>query len=149
MVTWVKFLDRGTNRAFFLFNTHFDHETPPAREKSAELLKRRIEELKTDLPVLLIGDFNDRAGASQTYETLTANEFLQDAWLRAQTRRSESVDTFHNYRPAANTGFRIDWILGRGGWAVDAAEVVTFSLNGQLPSDHFPVVAWLRLPSNP
>jgi endonuclease/exonuclease/phosphatase family metal-dependent hydrolase len=146
MVTWAKFHDRKFDQDFFLFNTHFDHETPLARHKSAELLRRRIEELNTDLPVLVIGDFNDRATSSQTYSTLTANEFLKDAWLAAQTRRSDSVDTFHNYRPVRDTGFRIDWILSRGRWLVDAAEVVTFAVNGQFPSDHFPVAAWLRLP---
>jgi len=39
---------------------------------------------------------------------------------------------------------RIDWILVRGEMAVDAAEIVTFSRNGQFPSDHLPVVAWVH-----
>jgi endonuclease/exonuclease/phosphatase family metal-dependent hydrolase len=145
MVTWVKFRDRITRREFYVFNTHFDHEKELAREKSAELVRARLAGLTNDLPVLVIGDFNARGAASKSYDILTADGFLKDAWLSAATRRSESWDTFHDYAPPKVTGFRIDWILYRGPWAVDTAEVVTFSRQGKLPSDHFPVVAWMRL----
>ena len=39
---------------------------------------------------------------------------------------------------------RIDWILTRGPVTVDAEEIVTFSRDGKFPSDHCPLVAWLR-----
>ena len=45
MVTWVRFLDRLTEREFYFINTHFDHESQPAREQSAELLLERLAEL--------------------------------------------------------------------------------------------------------
>ena len=145
MVTWIRFRDRQTGRDFYFFNTHLDHAIEAARQKAAALIRERIDGLKRDLPVLLVGDFNARGNDSRSYEILTAESFLEDAWLRAAARRSESFDTFHNYTPPRQTGFRIDWILSRGPWIIDAAEVLTFSLNGQYPSDHFPVAAWVRL----
>jgi len=58
MVTTLKFHDRAANKDFYLLDTHFDHEVQIAREKSAELVRKRVEGLGTNLPILLIGDFN-------------------------------------------------------------------------------------------
>lgn len=145
MVTWVKFRDRTTGGEFFLFNTHFDHQIQPAREKSADLVRERVAALGTKIPVLLIGDFNAAAESNQAYRILTAGNFFADAWLTARERRGEGIGTFNGFKAAQPNGSRIDWILTRGDVAVDRAETVTFARDGQFPSDHFPVVAWMRL----
>jgi endonuclease/exonuclease/phosphatase family metal-dependent hydrolase len=145
MVTWVKFRDRETGNEFFVFNTHFDHQVQAAREKSAELVRKRITTLNTKLPVLLIGDFNAAAGDNKAYEILTAEKFFSDAWLAAPERRGDGVSTFNDFKPAEMKGERIDWILTRGDVAVERAELSTFSRDGQFPSDHFPVTARLRI----
>lgn len=147
MVTWVQFRDRVTGNEFYVFNTHFDHQSELAREKSAELVRERISTLKTRFPVLLIGDFNATAGKSKTYDILTAGGFLTDAWLAAPKRQGENLDTFNNFRPPQKNGERIDWIFTRGKVTVTSAEISTYSHNGQFPSDHFPVTAVVKLPS--
>jgi endonuclease/exonuclease/phosphatase family metal-dependent hydrolase len=43
-------------------------------------------------------------------------------------------------------GDRIDWILTTPGVTTRRAEINTFHLDGQYPSDHLPVQAVLRLP---
>ena len=144
MVTWVKFRDRVTGGEFFLLNTHFDHEVQPAREKSAELVRQRVTALDTKLPVLLVGDFNAAAGANKAYEILTGDKFFTDAWTVAAERRGEGTNTFNGFNPAQQNGVRIDWILTRGAVTVAAAETLTYALDRQFPSDHFPVVARLR-----
>jgi endonuclease/exonuclease/phosphatase family metal-dependent hydrolase len=144
MVTWVKFRDRATGVEFLLFNTHFDHQVQTAREKSAELVRQRVAAVDTNLPVILIGDFNAAAGANKAYEILTAGNFFTDAWLAAPERRGEGVGTFNDFKAAVPNGPRIDWILTRGEVAVERAEMSTFSRDGQFPSDHFPVAARLR-----
>ncbi len=145
MVTWIKFRDRATSDEFFLFNTHFDHQIQLAREKSAELVRQRVTALDTKLPVILIGDFNAAAETNQAYLVLTADKFFSDAWLSARERRGEGVGTFNDFKAAVPNGPRIDWVLTRGEVVVDRAEIRAFSRNGQFPSDHFPVVTWLRL----
>jgi endonuclease/exonuclease/phosphatase family metal-dependent hydrolase len=145
MVTWVRFRDRQTGKEFYFFNTHFDHEVQKAREKSAELVRQRIAGLKTDLPVILGGDFNGGAGTNAAYKILTADDFLKDTWITAEERRGEVVGTFHGYHKAVPNGPRIDWILTRGPVTAEAAQIVTFSKNGEMPSDHFPIVTWLEL----
>jgi endonuclease/exonuclease/phosphatase family metal-dependent hydrolase len=147
MVTWVRFRDRRTGQEFYFWNTHLDHELQPAREKAAALIRERVDDLKTTLPILLVGDFNAEAGANRAYETLVGEGGLQDLWLAAAERRNEGLNSFHDFKGPRPGGVRIDWILARGVARVATAEIVTFSEDGQFPSDHFPVVVWLDCPA--
>ena len=146
MVTWVRFRDRRDGRQFYFVNTHLDHLSWWARERSAGLILRRVAGFRPDVPVLLVGDFNAPAGRSRVYDLLVNPGAFQDTWVAAG-RRGEAIGTFHNYRGPAPGGRRIDWILAHGLVLTDSAEVVMFSRGGQYPSDHFPVVARLRLAS--
>ena len=56
----------------------------------------------------------------------------------------QGIVTFNNFRAVPQNNLRIDWILVRGPVSMDAEEVVTFSRDGHFPSDHCPLVAWLR-----
>jgi endonuclease/exonuclease/phosphatase family metal-dependent hydrolase len=143
MVTWVRFRDRQTRRQFYFWNTHLDHQIEDARQKAARLIRQRIDALKTELPVILLGDFNT-PHASPTHEILTQDGGLLNAWPAAAERRGENVSTFHNYRPPVKDGRHIDWILYRGPVTSQWIEVLTFTKDGQAPSDHFPVMAELR-----
>lgn len=145
MVTWVRFRDRRTQAEFYFFNTHFDHKVEAARVKSAELLRRRIAALDPKPPVLLTGDFNAAAGTSEPWRILTQDGFLHDTWQTARERRGEGIGTFNDFKAVRPQGPRIDWILTRGEVATDRIEIVPDERDGQFPSDHFPVVAHLRL----
>jgi len=143
MVTWVRFLDRQTKREFYFMNTHLDHEVQLAREKGARLIRERVEALQPKLPVILTGDFN--AGASnKAYSILTEGGFFNDTWVAAKERRGEGLGTFNNFKEVPRDNTRIDWILARGDAQVSATEILTYSRDGQFPSDHCPLVAWLR-----
>lgn len=143
MVTWVKFRDLKTGKQFFHVNTHLDHEVQIARERGAALLRSRVEKLDHSLPVLLTGDFNC-ATNNQAYKTLVADDFFTDTWIIARERRGEGLGTFNGFKEIPKTNIRIDWILARGKVEVSATEIVTFSKDGKFPSDHFPLVSWLR-----
>jgi len=140
MVTWVRFLDRRTGRPFYVMNTHLDHQVQKAREKSAELILNATRKLRSDLPILLTGDFNAAAGANKVYTILVNKDAFADTWITSE-RRGEAFGTFGGYKPPQKDGPRIDWILTRGSVVTLWTEVVTFSKDGQYPSDHFPVVA--------
>ena len=147
MVTWVRFKDRPNNQEFYLFNTHFDHEIQAAREKSAALLRQRIMEIKTELPIIVTGDFNASAGKNKTYDLLVEGDYLRDIWTSAPDRKGPVIDTFHDFRGPRTGDDRIDWILVRGPVKPTSIQIDTFSSNGQFPSDHFPVVADLEFES--
>jgi endonuclease/exonuclease/phosphatase family metal-dependent hydrolase len=140
MVTWVRFLDRRTNKQFYFWNTHFDHQVQPAREKSARLVRERVEAIKTNLPVILLGDFNAKARANKAYDILTEDNFFTDTYT------GEEAGTFHNFTGTPGKQGRIDWIFLRGNVKTTApTEIIRYNQNGQFPSDHFPVMTRVRL----
>lgn len=145
MVTWVKFEDRLTGQVFSHFNTHFDHQVQRAREKSADLIRTRVAALNTKLPVILTGDFNATGGQNKAYDILLEGDFFRDTWQLAKNRSGEGLGTFNGFKSLPHDGSRIDWILVRGNLQVEKEEIVTFSRDSRFPSDHCPVLTWLRL----
>jgi endonuclease/exonuclease/phosphatase family metal-dependent hydrolase len=145
MVTWARFKDRQTNREFYFWNTHLDHQIQLAREKGAALIRERITKMKPELPLFLVGDFNAYATENPAYDLLVKDGGLADTWFTAQERRNTEANSFNNFGPLERKGKRIDWVLSRGAMDVRATEIVTFKMGDQWPSDHFPVAAWLTL----
>ncbi len=143
MVTWVRFRERSSGREFYFWNTHLDHQIELARQKGAALIKERVARINDGLPTLLVGDFNAAAGRSKAYEILVEPGGFTDTWTLAAARVNERLSTFHGFEKPVEQGERIDWILARGEVTVSKIEIVTCSENGQAPSDHFPVAAWL------
>lgn len=144
MVTWVRFLDQRAGRQFYAVNTHFEAFDADARSKSADLLLQRMGRFDPALPVIATGDFNEPAAAGRTvYDKLTGP--LVDSWVTAESR-SKLYGTFHGYRPLVPDGPRIDWILTSPGVRTSKALINTFERDGQFPSDHLPVQAFLTLP---
>ncbi|WP_409473840.1 endonuclease/exonuclease/phosphatase family protein [Streptomyces sp. HC307] len=144
MVTWIRFRDlRDAGREFYFLNTHLDNRSQDARARAAALTVQRIAGLDRSLPLLVTGDFNVAAHNDPVYDTLLGAG-LVDTWEQA-AERSALYGTFHGYRPLTPDGDRIDWILATPGVTVHRAEINTFSMNGQFPSDHLPVQASLTL----
>ena len=71
--------------------------------------------------------------------------FFADTWMTAKERKGEGISTSNGFKAVRRNGVRIEWILTGGAFTVDSAEIVTFSRDGQFPSDHCPVVTRLRM----
>ncbi|MFJ9868993.1 endonuclease/exonuclease/phosphatase family protein [Streptomyces sp. NPDC101165] len=144
IVTWVRFHDlHDGGREFHVLNTHFDHARQSARDRSAALMAQRIAGLDRTLPVVVTGDFNVAAHRNPVYDTMLGAG-LVDTWETA-AERGALYGTFHGYKPLLPNGDRIDWILSTPGVTTRRATINTFSRNGQFPSDHLPVQAWIVL----
>jgi endonuclease/exonuclease/phosphatase family metal-dependent hydrolase len=139
MVTWVKFLDHQTNKQFYFWDTHLDHAIQSAREKGADLIRKRVEPLGTILPIILVGDFNAAAKGNKAYDILTEGGFFKDPWEKPE------VGTFHNFTGNAEKLGRIDWIFTRGDVTADQPEVIRFNKAGQYPSDHYAVATRVKM----
>jgi endonuclease/exonuclease/phosphatase family metal-dependent hydrolase len=149
VVTWARFRDGANASTFYVFNTHWDHESQPARERSAKLILEsiRARNVATD-PVILMGDFNAGEDNPAFVALLATSSEPQARALRlydtfrAVHPAARETGTFHAFRGDRN-GAKIDAILVSPEWkALDAAVVLT-SENGLYPSDHFPVTALL------
>ena len=142
--TWARFIDRD-GRAFWHFNVHLDHESQPSREKSAQLLRSRVDERRQPQePVIITGDFN--AGEKNPAESaITAGGAFVDTF-RVKYPDERTVGTFTGFDPAKTGGEKIDYVFAPVAADVLRAEIVRTTRGGRVPSDHFPVVAHIRLP---
>ncbi|WP_110945539.1 endonuclease/exonuclease/phosphatase family protein [Streptomyces avicenniae] len=146
MVTWVRFRDLRTDRQFIHVNTHFDHQSENARQRSAALVRDRIGGFDPALPVVLTGDFNTPAETSESYRVLVTDGGLRDGWTAAERRLTPQWGTFPNYRDPVEGGDRIDWLLVNDRVRVRRAAINPYrSRAGRQPSDHAPVHALVRL----
>lgn len=147
MVTWVLFADLVTGGRFYAVNTHLDNASATARERAAGLIRQRLAAFDPTLPIVITGDFNAAAApGSPVHDILVGQAGYVDTWPAAAVR-GPLHGTFHNYQPLVAGGPRIDWVLTTPGVAVAAAAINTYrGAAGQLPSDHLPVQARLRLP---
>lgn len=149
--TWARFVDRD-GRGFWLFNVHLDHESQPSRERSTQLLRERIDARAVREPVIVTGDFN--AGEDNpAMLTLTGSPgsaagsppppFVDS--FRVLHPDEEAVGTFNGFKIGTAGRDKIDYVLVEPGTEVIRAEILRASRNGRYPSDHFPVVARVRL----
>ena len=150
--TWVRLLDLETGEAFFVFNTHFDHQSQPAREKSATLIVEQIAARTPTDPFVVTGDLN---AAEDTAVVRTLKNGADD-WQLTDTYRAHHPHNPHNPDSPAGTftGFdldndggdrKIDYVLTGPGWTVDNADIDRRKIDGRYPSDHFPIWADLTI----
>lgn len=138
--TWGKFIEKRSQRKFYYYNLHLDHESQPSREKSTELLVKKIKSQKENLPIILSGDFNcgDDNPAIQTILSWG----LKDTY-RTLYNRTENEGTFNNFK-GETTGERIDFIFVSEGFKVREAKILRDNYDGKYPSDHFPIFARIK-----
>jgi endonuclease/exonuclease/phosphatase family metal-dependent hydrolase len=146
IATWARFLDRANGAGFYVFNTHWDHESQPARERSAALLLERIRDRGAADPVILMGDFNAGEENRAFQALVSQSEVRLYDTFRAVHHETVGTGTYHAFT-GDRSGPKIDAILATPAWHSLDAEIVLLSENGLYPSDHFPVTATLTLRS--
>lgn len=151
VVTWARLRDRDGLGTFYVYNTHWDHQSQPSRERSAELLRAHILAREHPDPVIVTGDFN--AGELNPAYRMLLGDVAPDATggraelrlidtFRAVHPGAEEVGTFNGFGRGAGLD-KIDGVLVTSGWTVHDADIVRTRYGGRFPSDHFPVTARL------
>jgi endonuclease/exonuclease/phosphatase family metal-dependent hydrolase len=126
----------------YFLNTHFDHQGEKARVESARMVVRNVQSLTPGVPVVLTGDLNGRSDF-EGYRILSAQ--LQDAEAVSQSPPQGGSMTFNGFGLDLQPGNKIDYIFVTPGLPVFSHQVVPDLLQGQYPSDHYPVVVALRI----
>ena len=140
--TWARLTDTQSKTSFYVFNTHWDHQSQKSRLRAAKLILQQIEKRKHQKePVILLGDFN-AARDNPALQHLTKK--LADTFTTANPDTRE-IGTFHHFK-GLTTGRQIDHILTSSDIPVTSAKILQFQREGRYPSDHFPVSATLHLP---
>jgi len=143
IATSVQLRDRGTRRRLAIYNTHLDHESQNARERSVELLLQRMRDHGRFFaePVILTGDFN--AGEDNTAVAALRRAGWRDSY-RVLHPDERAVGTYHAFR-GDSTGDKVDYVWVQPSAQVLDARIVRDHEGGRYPSDHFPVLARIRL----
>ena len=149
--TWARFVDRESGAAFYVYNTHFDHQSQNARFNSAVLIAQRIADRPTDDPVVLMGDFNAgednpvvRYLTGETIEGQSPPVALADTFRVLHPDR-EGVGTGNGGYTGRVDGAKIDYVFVELGTQTLTAEIDQAPRDGRYPSDHYPVSARIRL----
>lgn len=149
--SWARFIDRD-GRGFWHFNLHLDHQSQPSREKSTVLLRERINAraVKTE-PVVVTGDFNvgETNPAILTMTSAAAGRPGFIDTFRVLHAGEREVGTGNAFRFGNTRGDKIDYVLVEPGTEVLRAAILRDSRQDRYPSDHFPVVARVRLAPSP
>jgi endonuclease/exonuclease/phosphatase family metal-dependent hydrolase len=144
--TWARFLDRTSARRFLVFNTHWDHESQPARLEGAKLLGERVSELSMGgEPAIVMGDFNATPD-NPAFQALLETGGLKDTFRAVHPDESD-VGTFNGFRTTWSSR-KIDAVVVSEEWQVEDAAIVRTQVDNRFPSDHFPVTATVTLPES-
>lgn len=126
-----------THKTFLVFNTHFDHVGVKAREESARLILKKIQEFNDEkLPVILTGDFNAEPG-EEAFSVL--NRRMRDSREVTENPPYGPVGTFNDFDFNSPLDKRIDYIFVNRKIDVRKYAVLTDSYDRHYPSDHLPV----------
>jgi endonuclease/exonuclease/phosphatase family metal-dependent hydrolase len=150
LVVWARMRDRLADREFYFATTHFDNNSP-SQAMSAPLVKERTAPFASQLPVIVVGDFNSQP-RDEAFATLTGEAGGFRLVDTQSIAKSWSVVTNQTPPPAYDLAERIDHIFVAGtgvdwqaeSWAVDTTLYGTKLLPA---SDHFAMIARLQMGS--
>ncbi len=139
--TWAFLRDKDSERAFYVYNQHWDNESQSARQHSAQILLDHIRRRATRDPVLVMGDFNAEDNNPAVARLSDPDSPVPVSALRAMP--SPSSGTFHGFTGDA-PGTPIDHLFLSPDWEVLDAQILRGDGARPFLSDHFPVAATLN-----
>ncbi|GAA5220938.1 endonuclease/exonuclease/phosphatase family protein [Membranihabitans marinus] len=123
----------------YVFNTHFDHRGIKARENSADLILKMIEEKTGNQEaVILMGDLN------LTPDTAPIKMFsaaMQDSYTAYDEIPFGPTTTYTGFKITENPKKRIDYIFGNNKVKFEKTAVLSHWIDMHFNSDHFPIFA--------
>lgn len=150
--TFVRLRDKITQQSWLVLNTHFDHVGVLARQKSAELLTKKILELvRVDTnapdyvisqPIVLMGDFN---ATPESLPVEILKRELSDARLIADHVSIPQKGSYNAFNTSKFAEDLIDHIFVSRVISVADYRLIVESRDGRYASDHFPVVIDLQI----
>jgi endonuclease/exonuclease/phosphatase family metal-dependent hydrolase len=147
--SWIYLRQKATGAGFYVYNVHLDVFSQNSRRKSVELLAKRIAARKKNDPFIVTGDFNmglDNPAMAylQNVNSETSHPKMLSAWESLYPDR-KGEGTRHSFR-GGTSGPKIDHIPICAGASALFVEIDRRHADGRYPSDHFPVIAGIRLP---
>jgi len=141
--SWVYLQHKKSNKKFYVFNAHYDHQGVQARKESSKLMLQKIKLIARDEPVIFTGDLNG-SHTSEPYLTIANSEILKDTYK--QVKYPYANNASHNgFGSMKDRKDIIDHIFTTRHFITSKWGLLTDTYHGKFPSDHFPVVADITL----
>jgi endonuclease/exonuclease/phosphatase family metal-dependent hydrolase len=147
IVTWGRFRDRKTKKMFVAFNTHFDHMGKEARRQSAHMVLEKVKAIAGNAPVVFTGDFNAQPTDEPIMIILNKEDplHLLDSKELSKAPHYGPIGTFNAFKNREIYDQPIDYIFVTKQWTVLTHATISETWEGRFASDHFAVLATLRL----
>ena len=145
IVTYGLFENIKTKKKIWVLNTHFDHVGVVARQKSAEIILKKIKQLqgKQNLPVVLTGDFN--SFKTDTWMQPLVNN-LQEASSHSITKPYGGTATWNAFNFKEKPVDQIDFIFSsKNNTVIKKFRTITDFYDFKYPSDHLPIISRIEL----
>ncbi len=146
--TYAILQNKESGFTFAQFNTHYDAESDNySRDKSSDLIVQKIAEIAGDLPVVLCGDFNTKAG-SVAYNKLIESGLTDSKTVALNVNPGKTGRSYHGYDLINRIidGEPIDFIFVNDKFkSVNSYLIDDQKYDGVYPSDHYPLIGEITL----
>ncbi|MEC7754604.1 endonuclease/exonuclease/phosphatase family protein [Roseivirga sp. UBA1976] len=134
IATLVVMEHKPSGKKLRLLNAHLDHRSDNSRERSTELLLRKLMTEVAEMPTILLGDFNEEPEGENI---LRLKEYFTDAYSGSELEGC----TYHNWNGGSHCP-RIDYIFYlKSGLRLKEFVIDRWKNKFFYPSDHYPIVA--------
>lgn len=141
--TYVTIKDKENNQIYRVFNSHLDPIFEFTRVKQLTTLIDYLNDIHTisPLPTIIMGDFNSKFN-SNSLKYLSSHPLGFESVYRS----SPKSNTFHFFNGKIKAGKSpIDYIFISSDMELIKLDTITDNHSGIYPSDHFPVLANLKI----
>lgn len=135
--TWAILLDNDNKKSYFVCNSHWTTASSSDRVLTAQKIVEVVKNNYNNLPLIVLGDFNAVPGTPEIASV------KNNGGLNLSCAHNEKGETYHEW--SATGKKKIDWILYSKKLSVKSSSVIKTSYNGFWPSDHWPILAVLKL----
>lgn len=131
--TYAVLKEKSTGEEFLYINTHLDHVSAEARKFQAEIIADFVSK-HSEYRIFLTGDFNC-SSSENTFSVIKKTGFSNSTDV-AFFKENPGI-TFHNYGSSSKV---LDYCFLKGeGIYIGKYKVVKDKIDGEYPSDHFPI----------
>lgn len=143
LCSWVYLLDKKTKKKFYVFNAHYDHQGKIARVESSKLIIEKIKSIAGKSPVIFTGDLNG-GHETECYQIVANSGIVKDTYTQVEYPYANG-GSFNDWGRSLNRTDIIDHIFVTPPFTATKWGILTDSYKGKYPSDHFAVMAVLRI----
>ena len=126
---------KSSGKKLRLLNAHLDHRSDYSRERSVELILRKLITEVEPMPTILLGDLNETPEGENIQRI---KEYFTDTYSGDELEGC----TYHNWNGGSHCD-RIDYIFYQKseGLSLNSFEIDRWKNKYFYPSDHYPIVA--------